>query len=318
MEPMLATTEDIRYAYRLLLGREPDAEGLGHHCVEAAAHELSPPDLAKSFIASAEFAARNQALPVEVKLDGYSVFIRPDDHDIGQHIEATHEYEPHVTAALRERLRPGHVFVDIGANVGFFTQMAAHLVGPTGMVVAVEPMDKNLQLIFRGIEQNNFEHVSVHACAASDRVEVVCVATGPGTSNGQVLAASVSGNRLLFTQTRRLDDLVKDLDRIDLVKLDIEGYELRAWRGMQRSLAKHRPTILSEFHPHCMRTHVGIDPLDYLDALFKYGNVRVLHYHGGSVECAVRADVMGHWEAGDKAGRGDGKHHLDLLIQPGQ
>jgi hypothetical protein len=84
------------------------------------------------------------------------------------------------------------------------------------------------------------------------------------------------------------------------------------------ALAKHKPTILSEFHPYCMRTHVGLDPLEYLITLFEYGSVRVLQQDGSSVECAAPEVVMHHWDVGDKAGHADGKHHLDLLIQPQQ
>jgi FkbM family methyltransferase len=315
VEFRFANIEDVRYAYRLLLGREPDEEGMEHHMQTLSKRRLTPVELANAFLSSPEFAARSHGLPIEVVLDGYSVFVQPEDRDIGRHVEATHQYEPHVTAAVRECLRPGHVFVDVGANIGFFTNLAAYLVGESGMVIAVEPMDKNLQLIYRSIERNGFKQVRVHACAASDRTQIVCVATGAGTSNGQILPASMATQQL-FTQAKPLDPLLTDLERIDLVKLDIEGYELLAWRGLRHALVRHRPKVLTEFHPYCMCKYVGVEPLDYLAMLFAHGRVKVLHHQGGETGCATPAEVMRQWEIADKSMRGDGTHHLDLLINP--
>jgi FkbM family methyltransferase len=320
MEPTLATVEDIRYAYRLLLGREPDVGGLEHFRNLLEKRPLVAAELGRIFLDSAEFTSQDKSAPVEVMLEaGYSIFVRPSDHDIGQHIRETHEYEPHVTTAVRDLLHAGGVFVDVGANIGYFTALAAHRVGAAGLVLAIEPMDKNLQLIYRSLERNGFNNVRVHACAASDRMETVCVATGSGTSNGQVLRSSELSRSSIWAQTRRLDDLVADVRRIDLVKMDIEGFELLAWRGFRRSLAQHRPIVLSEFHPHCMRTHVGVDPMEYLGELFEYASeVQVLHYNGGSISCPDSGEVMRQWERADKSVRGDGTHHLDLLIKPKQ
>ncbi len=114
--------------------------------------------IAKSLIASEEFkrvVGGNQE-PAEIKLDGYSLFVRSSDRDIGSAIAKGVSYEPHVSALLRRELARGDTFLDVGANIGYFTMMAANLVGPSGKVVAVEPMDKNLQLLYLGIEKNGF------------------------------------------------------------------------------------------------------------------------------------------------------------------
>lgn len=314
----LADGQDVRHAYRLLLGREPDVEGIEHFNRVLAESRPTPEELARDFLASPEFALRNSSQPEEVRLDGYSIFIHPRDHDIGQSVRDHRQYEPHVTAAVREFLHPGNVFVDVGANIGFFTNLAAHLVGPTGHVVAVEPMDKNAQLIYLAAERNGFAQILVHQCAASDAIALVPMATGPRTSNGQVLDSSTTSDwRGLMTQTRTLDDLTGSLSRIDLVKLDIEGFEWLAWRGFRNGLARHRPRILTEFHPHCMRTFARVDPLDFLQELFAYGkSVSVLAYAGGRTPCATAGEVIQHWEAGDRLARGDGTNHLDLLVEP--
>lgn len=317
MNDFLAEEDDVRYAYRLLLGREPDSAGFDHYKKIIAGGELTTTDLAGSFLNSSEFAKKHNRAPVEVGLDGFCIFISVNDRDIGAHIMDTHEYEPHVTAALRANLCKGAVFVDVGANIGFFTNLAAHLVGAGGKVIAIEPMDKNLQLIYRSLDRNAFDHVHVYACAASDAIQLVRMATGPRTSNGQMLVNGDS-NAVLYSQAVRLDDLFGNgLERIDLVKFDIEGFELRAWKGFQRTLMRCRPVVLSEFHPWCMREFAGVEPLDYLRELFEYGGlVSVLPWAGGEVICESPEKVMVAWEEADKATQSGGKDHLDLLVRP--
>jgi FkbM family methyltransferase len=317
-----ATEDDIYYAYRLLLGREPDAQGWNELRRIIADRTMAPDELARGFLDSPEFAQTNGSQQprdgfVEVALDGFVLFVRADDRDIGGNIRATRTYEPHVTHAMKELLRPGDVFVDIGANIGFFTNLAARLVGSDGFVLAVEPMDKNVQLILRSLERNGFAHVRVLACAASDREGRVAMRTDPGTSNGQAVATGMAGQRTLYAQTLRLDDVSRDLTRIDLVKLDIEGFELLAWRGFRDGLARHRPRVLTEFHPYCMRQFVGIEPEEYLVELFAYaGAVDVVPTEGPRVRCAAPDDVMREWHTVNERANAAGKYHLDLLVHP--
>lgn len=317
-----ATEDDLYYAYRLLLGREPDAPGWKDNCRLISEKQPTVQDLAKAFMATPEFGARHieppaPDAPLEVSMGDYSLFIRSGDHHIGQHIRSTHQYEPHVTAAVRKLLRPGGTFIDVGANIGFFTNMAAHLVGPGGLVVAVEPMDKNVQLIFLSLAKNGFGNVRVHVCAASDREQLVSIVSNAATSNGQVVDTSKADSYAVLAQTRRLDDLTADVQRVDLLKLDIEGYELFAWRGFREGLEKHRPIVLAEFHPYCMRRFTGIDPFEYLDEIFAYGRtVQVLTPRGDHIACTTPAKVMEHWEKAGASAAVQGTQHLDLLIHP--
>jgi FkbM family methyltransferase len=321
----IATEDDIYYAYRLLLGREPDAIGWESHVNTLATEPMKPIDLARHFMSSPEFEARgagraaaNPDVPsiLEIPMDGFSIFVRSDDRDIGHHVRALHSYEPHVTKALRDLLRPGMTFVDVGANLGIFTNMAATLVGPNGLVIAVEPLDKNLQLLYRALSRNGLDNVRVYACAAGERVGLISILTDPGTSNGQPLPSVAADPRLLFTQTKRLDDLTAGIDRMDVVKFDIDGFELIAWRGFREQLAKFRPSVLTEFHPYGMEKFVKVDPLDYLAELFAYGIVHVLSQDRGfpRIPCATAEAVMRHWKTVN--GSGGGTVHLDLMITP--
>jgi FkbM family methyltransferase len=316
----MADLDDLRYAYRLLLGREPDPSGFASHARRLKSGTLTPTALAESFVGSGEYVERHMlaTTPVEVRLDGYSVFVRPIDHDVGQSIRETKSYEPHVTAVVREVLRPGDAFVDVGANVGFFTAMAAHIVGAGGKVFAIEPMDKNVQLISAAVWRNAFAHVEIFPYAASDHEALLPIASGPGTSNAQIVLAEAGAPLpAIFALARRMDDMLRHVETIDLLKIDVEGHELLALRGFSDGLARCRPRLLTEFHPRCMRDNAGIDPADYLEFLFAYGDrIDVLHVDGERVTCGGAADVLNEWEKADKRLNSGGTTHLDLFVEP--
>lgn len=315
-----ASASDINLAYQLVLGRDADDQGLRHFSALAEAQLLSPHEIAKLLISSEEFAARNGGThdPVEVTLDGYRLFVRSSDRDIGSAIAKGVSYEPHVSALLRRELSRGDTFVDVGANIGHFTMLAAHLVGPSGRVVAIEPMDKNLQLVYLGIEENGFKNVEVFPFGASDRSALVPIVTDPNTSNAHVQSAASQRKPSLFAPTRTLDWMCAGLSRLDFVKMDIEGHEMFAWRGAKDLFARFKPRIATEFHPWAMRETAGIDCKDYVDLMFTYcREIQVVVSPEQLVSCSSYEEVMTQWEQSDKRHGGNGTSHLDLYLSPG-
>lgn len=320
MSSIDVTAEDVRHAFRLLLGREPGADVVEHFLTYARAHSLSPEALARQLMVSDEYLMRNAVSRpvVEVDFGDYAMFVGSGDNDIGAAVR-NRLYEPHVVSVVKEILRPGDTFVDVGANIGFFMALGAKLVGPTGRVVAIEPMDKNIQLISATIWRNGFDHVEVLPFAASSKSQMLAMVTNDGTSNGEVRATAGLGSAMpnLFAHARALDEVLGSIDRVDLVKFDIEGYELFAWQGFKHGMQKHRPVVLTEFHPHCMRRNAGIDPLDYLDVLFEYGNeVEVLVAPGRRQVHRDAGSVMSAWSTADAGWGGKGTSHLDLMVRP--
>jgi FkbM family methyltransferase len=258
--------------------------------------------------------------PQRVECDGYTLLVHADDLHIGAPIIAGSEHEPHVAAALRERLRPGDVVLDIGANVGNFTLLAASRVGAAGRVIAVEPIARNRDLIVRAAQLNGFAQVEVIAGAASDRPGTVDLRTHPETSNSATPAAA--GERLrdargiaVSVPALVLDDRLADLHRLDLIKIDIEGMEPLALRGLERSVTRFLPVLLSEFHPWAIERATAGDPVDYLRRLRQwYPAITILHRDGRRQRCIEAEAVMQVWqEENQRAGLGD-RLHLDLLL----
>lgn len=299
----------MHYAYRLILRREPDAAGLEHFRRRVRAG-LPLAELVTDFLRSDEFHDRMEADRLSelrrVDLGGYELLVPAGDPDFGAIIESYRTYEEPVREALRANLRAGDVCLDVGANIGVMTFLAASIVGPDGLALAVEPNPDNVQILYRTIHMTGAANVLVLPVAASDARRVFSLA---GRSNTHLVDARdpASGGGQ-FVQSVPLDDLLGDLPRLDFVKLDIEGHEPPALRGLARLLARHRPGLLVEFNPECLAVQ-GQDPVELLRLLFSVQPcVRILGESGESEPFTRAEDVMAFW-----ARRPPAVTHLDLL-----
>lgn len=152
-------------------------------------------------------------------------------------------FEAEEQERFRRLVRPGMRVYDLGANVGFYTLLASRLVGPTGHVVAVEPLPRNLQFLRRHVALNRAANVDVVAAAVADR---------PGTGHF-TQSAGASENRLgadgtLAVEMTTLPALAERFGPPDVIKMDVEGAEALVLRGSMEFLARTRPTILLSLH----------------------------------------------------------------------
>ncbi len=290
------TVEDVHFAYRLLLRREPDSAGLARYH-QLVADGLSLHGLIRSFINSDEFRFtrddESRATPVD--LGGYQVCIQKLDTDFGQAILHTKQYEEHVRAAVREHLKAGDVAVDVGANVGAVAFLAASIVGPTGQVHAVEPNPDNLQMLYRGIVLNGFTNVNVLPYAASTTKTVLSLVGG--TSNTHLTGADTSDSGGNLVQSIVLDEVLGDLPRLDLLKMDIEGHEPQAMQGFARTIARHHPALVVEFNPRCLVDLQKQDPLAFLNQIFAlYPRVRAISAFHDDESFDSAAALMTYWD----------------------
>jgi FkbM family methyltransferase len=170
----------------------------------------------------------------------------------------TGRYEPQETLLLQHLLAPGMTFLDVGANWGYFTLLAAHLIGPTGRVISVEADPRACAALRANLAENRLAHARVVQAAASD---------GPGTltlqaygsdndddSNFGVLSAapSPSAQRRFDVEALALDTLLdaEAVERVHVLKMDIEGAEARALHGFRRRLERQLvDRLVLELHP---------------------------------------------------------------------
>ncbi len=189
-------------------------------------------------------------------------------------------WESHVTDWLQKTLRAGQVFVDVGANVGYFTLLGAMLVGPEGRCVAIEAHPRLAELLQRNVIINGVHpYVTTwHRAAWSEPTDLKLHMRGNFASNSSVGSIGPDAlSRLGDTETIveveavRLDDLLADLPRIDVMKIDVEGAEVHVVTGLARTLdANPALTIMFEWSP-AQITDVGDNPGRLLDRLTSHG-----------------------------------------------
>ena len=157
----------------------------------------------------------------------------------------TGAHELPVQTALQRLLRPGATFWDVGAHAGFFTLLAARIVGRTGNVEAFEPMPGNRRRLAIAVELNGATNVRVHDCAVSDRAGDATL-YGSSASVTWSLVAESGASDAVSVATRTLDSLAQSLPPPDVLKVDAEGSELAVLRGGVELLQERRPAILLE------------------------------------------------------------------------
>jgi len=184
------------------------------------------------------------------------------------------------TQIFEDLARPGMRVLDIGANVGFYTLLAASKVGPSGRVVAVEPGPDNAALIRASLELNGYSNVTVAEAAATDRNGSTRLFLAPDYGSEHSLSGfsyssgSVAEERTIDVRTVVVDDLLDEQlgdVAVDLVKMDIEGAESLALDGMTRLLAgNERLLLFTEFWPLGIQRG-GHTPREFLERLTAAG-----------------------------------------------
>ena len=305
-----ARVVDLYACYRLLLGREPDEAGwtVWMHAIR---NGISVEALRDGFLYSAEFvtAQCRPRRPILVELDEFKIYVQRADFFVGAAILRDRTFEPHVTAEVRRLLQPGGVFIDVGANIGYFTLLAAARVGPQGRVVAFEPNPDNCELLAESIRANGFENITVHPYAVGDRPRDSLLAAGGVISNGHILDAPPAAAPV-YRRVRvvRADDHLRDLPTVDVVKIDIEGGEPRALRGMTDLVRVHQPVIVSEFSPALIESISGEPAASYLEHLDQLGYVLCILGQDARQTRTAR-EILG-------AHASSGLSHLDLIAYP--
>lgn len=180
-------------------------------------------------------------------------------------------YERATTELFKKLLQPGMIFVDVGANIGYFSLLAAKLVGPEGKVYAFEPEPGNHDLLRKNIELNSYSNIQAIQKAVSDKSESTLL----------FLSALDTGSHSLYSEAARglqesveittttIDEFLESegWPSIDLMKIDVEGAELVVLAGME-NLVKRSPNIklVIEYCPFLIQS-TGANPSDLLTKL---------------------------------------------------
>lgn len=189
----------------------------------------------------------------------------------------TGQYEPQETGVLRMLLAPGMTFVDVGANWGYHTLRAAHLVGETGRVLCLEPDPRLFQMLRRNIARNRLPQVrplEVAAAEAPGTARLIGYDPSGGNYGISQLATAIDEAQGTFrVEARDLDGLLDEhgVETVDVLKMDIEGAEALALAGLSRRLDNGDVArLLLELHPVALAER-GTTPEALVDLLLARG-----------------------------------------------
>lgn len=179
-------------------------------------------------------------------------------------------YEPFETELFQKVLKPGMTVVDVGANIGYYTLLAARRVGPKGRVLAFEPDPVNYGLLRKNLEVNGYRNVALVNQALSNKKGKAKLYLNPANRGDHRVYDSGDGRRSVTIRTAILDSFIGK-KKVDLIKMDIQGAEALALAGMKRTIRSSKGLkLFTEFSPESLKK-AGSDPKRYLAALTALG-----------------------------------------------
>jgi len=193
---------------------------------------------------------------------------------------------------LRRLLFPGAVVIDAGANIGVYSSFLARCVGPTGAVHSFEPAPENFERLRAATRC--LANVRANAAAVGERSGKSQLYVSENLNVDHRAYAPVAESRsAIDIDMVALDDYFQPDATVDLVKLDLQGYELHALRGAGRVLSENSEVkLLLEFWPHGLES-AGVNWRELLELLHHYG-MRVLQLRNESLielnESEIRSD----------------------------
>ena len=224
-------------------------------------------------------------------IQGSKMLLDSSDMVLSKTLYFTGVWEKEVTDLLRAITREGMTFVDVGAHVGYFTLLGARLVGKTGLVCAFEPYINNYTLLTKNVWLNRYDNVLRENKAVTDAVGIASLFLAKSNSGDGKLWPSL-GQKKVDVETTTLDKFCECSGLSpDIIKMDIQGAEMAALRGMD-GLIRANPSLklIIEFWPVGLRGY-GDSPEALLEKLLGYG-FRIYHITTRGIEATNPARLL--------------------------
>jgi len=226
---------------------------LGRYAIVRYAHKLLQSKLKSDF----------------VEFDGNKMFLDPND---SLQMSCFGSFEPFETEVVKKLIKIGNNVLDIGANIGYFSLLFAKLVGNNGRVYAFEPEPENFRILKKNLEINHYNNTMAIQKAISDKNHTVKLFLNEINTGNHSIYKSSETSAFIDIESIKLDDF-SDIQnkRIDFIKIDIEGAEIDAFKGMKNVLQKNsQVTILSEFNLYLLNKF-NKKPREYVKILNDLG-----------------------------------------------
>lgn len=207
----------------------------------------------------------------QVLVNGFTMHIDPTDA-LG--LRTNKVFEKFETELVKKEVKSGDIVLDIGANIGYYSLIFSRIVGPKGRVFAFEPDPNNFALLRKNIEINNLQNVTLIQKAVSDVSKPISFYLCNYNHAQHRIYPSSRCNETITVESITIDEYFSGKefhDKINFVKMDVEGAEYDVIEGMKKTL-KLNPNLkmLCEFSPKQIKEH-GLEPENILDQLVRCG-----------------------------------------------
>lgn len=186
-------------------------------------------------------------------------------------------WEPWIEPHVLSRLTPGAVFVDAGANMGYYSILCARAVGGEGRVFSFEPNPRLHRILRENMQINGLSQATAYNCALAARGGRKTLWVQPGEAGGGFLTNDPNadntgtGHQPVEVEVRRLDDVLPAEIAVDVLKVDVEGFEPEVVAGALAVIRRSpRLSLVIEVSPSGWRGQ-GTDPAAFLDSLAAMG-----------------------------------------------
>ena len=186
--------------------------------------------------------------------NGCKLHLIPNDPGISLELTRFGIHEPVTTQIVQEKIKKGMVCLDCGGNIGYYATLESNLVGKEGRVIAIEPSPVNFQYLQKNLElqgQENYEVYNLACGKEDDEITFVIHKISNMCRVAHENEQESEDKKLVKIPMRKLDTFLSDkkIDRLDLLRMDIEGSELKLFQGALETLRKFKPMIQMELHP---------------------------------------------------------------------
>ena len=273
---MVLTHDEVVWGYRYILGRDPESEAIVNASAAAMKDVLA---FRSNLLRSKEFARLytqfQQSCWVAAPVFGGARLMWIDLSDRYVSLGCLQDaYEPVESRFIRGVLKAGDVFVDIGANVGWYTMLASTIVGDGGHIHAFEPRRPIVDYLQRTVALNGLDElITVYPIGLSNEIATETLMWGAESDNGgsaSFVRGDASADMVCQAiEVRSLDGL--NLDHIDVIKIDVEGAEPLVLDGAKRTIERDRPIIVTEILPSQLRRVCGWSADKYFDLFQSHG-----------------------------------------------
>lgn len=204
-----------------------------------------------------------------VEVNGYKLNVVPNDVGISSELLVFKVHEPLTTKLISKLLKKGMVCLDIGSNIGYYAILEHTKVGNEGKVIAIEPSPANYETLKENIKLQNSTNIENYNFAAGNKNGITKFVIDK-RSNGCMTVPEgeepIIPGEIIEVAIKKIDDFVEEikLEKLDFVRMDVEGYENYVFEGMHKTLEKFKPMIQIEIHSSLMGKETTIKLLEFL------------------------------------------------------